>query len=81
VRERHHPPASERTIRDYLTGHPEWLIDDCIGWTREREVADQLAWTARAAHNKYLRVRHAVTLLLSGLAATAITALLALVQA
>lgn len=45
------------------------------------DLAEQIAWTARAAHSKYRRVRHAVTLLLVGLAATAVTALLALVLA
>jgi hypothetical protein len=42
------------------------------------DLAEQLCWTARAARAKYLRVRHAVTLLLAGLAAIAVTALLAL---
>jgi hypothetical protein len=41
------------------------------------DLADQLVWTARAARGKYLRVRYSVTLLLAGLAATAVTALLA----
>jgi hypothetical protein len=42
------------------------------------DLANQLVWTSRAAYSKYQRVRRAVTLLLAGLAATAVTALLAL---
>jgi hypothetical protein len=36
-RQRTHLPASERTIREHLADLPDWMIDECIGWTRERE--------------------------------------------
>ena len=54
MRERHHLPASERTIRDYLTGHPDWLIDDCIGWTREREAIGHQFTDGTAAAQHWL---------------------------
>ncbi|WP_430786901.1 hypothetical protein [Actinoplanes sp. G11-F43] len=34
---RTHPPASERSIRDHLREFPNWMIEECLLWTRERE--------------------------------------------
>lgn len=34
---RTHPPASERTIREHLRDLPDWMVEECLLWTRERE--------------------------------------------
>jgi len=62
------------------TGPDELLADFAatqVSRTPLFDLADTLAWNARAARRKYTRVGHAVTLMLAGLAAIAVTAVLA----
>jgi hypothetical protein len=34
---RAHLPASERAIREHLRDLPDWMIEECLLWTHERE--------------------------------------------
>lgn len=34
---RAHRPVSQRTIREHLREFPDWMIEECLLWTRERE--------------------------------------------
>lgn len=35
---RQHLPASESTIRAELAGFPDWMVEESLTWTREKEA-------------------------------------------
>ncbi|WP_431887022.1 Pycsar system effector family protein [Micromonospora wenchangensis] len=67
----------------YAATTPIDLVADATGSDEESSTgqrAQQLVWLSRAVLTKYRRVRTAVDLLLTGLAGTAVTALLVLLR-
>jgi hypothetical protein len=36
--DRAHQPVPERALRAHLAGFPQWLTDECLAWTREKEA-------------------------------------------
>lgn len=51
---RTHPPASEKTIREALANHPEWMVQECITWTRDREARGHQFTNGAAAARHWL---------------------------